>query len=84
MNLIGSLLIALFTGYQLKHQMSDGISLLLITGFCGGFTNFSTFSLESYNLWKAEEWSSLGIYVIGSLLLGVLLAAVGVFFSQKL
>lgn len=83
-NLIGSLLIGLFVGYQIKHQISANFSLLLITGFCGGFTTFSTLSIESYNLWKSQEWSALGIYVSGSIVLGILLAALGVFIAQKL
>lgn len=83
-NLIGSLLIGLFIGYQLKYPISTNLSLLLITGFCGGFTTFSTFSLESYNLFKAQEWSALSIYVSGSIVLGVLLAALGVFIAQKI
>lgn len=83
-NLIGSLLIGLFVGYQLKYQPNDTLFLLLVTGFCGGFTTFSAFSLESYNLWKTQEWSALGIYVSGSIVLGVLLAALGIFIAQKL
>lgn len=82
-NLIGSLLIGLFVGYQLKYQPNDMIFLLLVTGFCGGYTTFSAFSLESYNLWKAQEWSVLGIYISGSLVLGFLLAALGMFIAQK-
>jgi|SRR5699024_2509973 len=83
-NLIGSLLIGLIVGYQLKYQPNDTLSLLLVTGFCGGFTTFSAFSLESYNLWKAQEWSTLGLYITASLALGFLLAALGVFLAQRL
>lgn len=83
-NLIGSLLIGLIVGYQLKHQPNDTLSLLLVTGFCGGFTTFSAFSLESYNLWKAQEWSTLSIYITASLIFGILLAALGVFLAQRL
>ncbi|HLS10594.1 MAG TPA: fluoride efflux transporter CrcB [Flavobacteriaceae bacterium] len=83
-NLIGSLLIGLFVGYQLKYQTNDTLSLLLVTGFCGGFTTFSAFSLESYNLWKAQEWSVLGVYISASLVMGFLLAALGIFLAQRL
>ena len=83
-NLIGSLLIGLFVGYQLKYQPNDALFLLLVTGFCGGFTTFSAFSLESFNLWKAQEWATLGIYIGASLILGILLATIGVFLAQRL
>lgn len=83
-NVIGALLIGVLIGYQLKHQTSNGLSLFLVTGFCGGFTTFSTFSLESYNLWKAEEWSTLGIYLSASLLIGILLTGIGIAIAQRL
>src|SRR5690625_4589106 len=83
-NLVGSLLIGFFVGYQLKYQPSDAIYLLLVTGFCGGFTTFSAFSLESYNLWKTQEWTTLGVYIGASIILGVLLATLGVFLAQRL
>lgn len=83
-NLIGSLLIGFFVGYQLKHQPNDAFFLLLVTGFCGGFTTFSAFSLESYNLWKAQEWTTLGIYIGASVILGILLATFGMFLAQRL
>lgn len=48
-NLIGSLAIGLLIGCLGKHP-DQALSLLLVTGFCGGFTTFSTFSSENVAL----------------------------------
>ena len=45
-NFLGSLLIGLLLGLFAKHS-NQPCALLLVTGFCGGFTTFSTFSSES-------------------------------------
>jgi len=45
--------------------------LLLITGFCGGFSTFSTFSNELVQLFKQGEWGVGFAYLLGSLLIGI-------------
>ena len=49
-NILGALLIGFIVGYASKRNVNDSLMLLLKTGLCGGFTTFSTFSLEAYNL----------------------------------
>ena len=49
-NILGALLIGYITGLALKRDIPQNLSLFLKTGLCGGFTTFSTFSLEAYNL----------------------------------
>lgn len=49
-NIIGALLIGFIVGYASKRNVNDSLMLFLKTGLCGGFTTFSTFSLEAYNL----------------------------------
>ena len=53
---------------------SEVVRLLLMTGFCGGFTTFSTFSLESYTLIKAGQKGTAVLYIalsVGLCLLGI-------------
>ena len=47
-NILGCFLIGIFMGYGLKTEtLSENQSILLITGFCGGFTTFSAFAAEN-------------------------------------
>ena len=49
-NIIGAFVIGLVVALAVKHNLPDNLVLFLKTGVCGGFTTFSTFSLEAYNL----------------------------------
>ena len=52
-NVIGCFLIGLFIGILAKNNLTDtNLKWLLITGFCGGFTTFSAFGMENYNLFQ--------------------------------
>ncbi len=77
-NMIGCLLIGLVLGYFTKNQnIPADWSLLLITGFCGGFTTFSTFSAENLTLIQSGNYFTAIAYILGSLLLGVLAVFAG-------
>ena len=71
-NITGSFLLGLVIGYTLKSSPGENnIRLFLATGFCGGFTTFSTFSYENVNLLKAGNYSYFFLYVVGSLVIGI-------------
>lgn len=77
-NLTGSLLIGLFWGIAEKsNQLTSPIQLLLITGFCGGFTTFSAFSQESLLLLKAGNWYWGFGYILITIGAGLLLTGAG-------
>ncbi|MGZ5189402.1 MAG: fluoride efflux transporter FluC, partial [Flavisolibacter sp.] len=46
--------------------------LLLITGFCGGFTTFSAFSQEGVQMMMDNRWLSFGLYTLASVAGGLL------------
>lgn len=76
-NLLGALLIGGLVGYASARGLTGGASLFLKTGFCGGFTTFSTFSLETLELVEGGRILQAGLYAAASLLLCLLGVYVG-------
>ncbi len=71
-NFIGCVLIGMLLGYFGKHEgLNPQLRLLLITGFCGGFTTFSTFAAENVQLMENGNYGMLIANVLGSVLLGM-------------
>ena len=82
-NFSGSLLIGLFLGMGLKQELlSPNTTLLLATGFCGGFTTFSAFSFENQALLKAGDYINFGFYSAGSIFLGISAVLIGLWLSK--
>ncbi|SMO55337.1 fluoride efflux transporter CrcB [Fodinibius sediminis] len=76
-NLVGSLLIGVIIAATLTENLSQQSRLLLATGFCGGFTTFSSFSFEFFSLLQNGHAGYAFLYAIGSLLLGLLFVWLG-------
>ena len=68
-NIIGSLLIGFLVGFVSKGVLSPEMKLLLVTGFCGGFTTFSTFASESFGMMKAGDALQMALYVWSGMVL---------------
>jgi len=72
-NVAGSFLIGLVSAYCLKNEsFSSNWKLFLTVGICGGFTTFSTFSLENLQLIQNGKFAMAAVYTASSFLLGIL------------
>jgi CrcB protein len=79
-NMIGSLLIGIILGLAVKNQsISQSQTLLLATGFCGGFTTFSAFAYENHMFLKVGDFTSFAVYTIASFVIGFLAVFLGIY-----
>ena len=67
---------------NVAEWMSPSAKLLLTTGFCGGFTTFSTFMNEGAGLMKEENYLYMMLYLFGSLALGLIAVLAGHYLAK--
>jgi CrcB protein len=84
-NILGSLLIGIILGLVAKNDtLSQNQTLLLATGFCGGFTTFSTFAYENHIFLKSGDFTSFAFYTIASFVIGFLAVFAGIYLVKFL
>lgn len=76
-NVTGSLLLGLLLGLTAAHDPRPPVAAVLGTGLLGGFTTFSTFSVEAVDLLREGRTGAALAYVVASVLAGVGAAALG-------
>lgn len=82
-NILGCFLIGLILGILEKNNLSESsLKWFLITGFCGGYTTFSTFGYENFNLIR-DEYNLVALsYIGGSIFIGLLSVWFGLFVTK--
>jgi fluoride exporter len=77
-NVVGSGLAGALIGLAERAALDGDLRLVLVTGFCGGLTTFSTWSVETIELLDGGRWRAAILNVVMTLVLG-LAAAAGAF-----
>lgn len=84
-NVTGSFLLGLIQRYALESAgISPEVRTMLTIGFCGGYTTFSTFSLETVRMLEDGDWKRATLYVILSVVLSVGAVVAGVAAAKEL
>lgn len=72
-NILGCFAIGVFYGvFERWNLMNPNLKLFLTAGLCGGFTTFSTFMNESFQLVRAQDYFYAALYLSSSLFFGLL------------
>ena len=79
-NIAACLILGYFIGMLAKGNLSESQKLLLMTGFCGGFSTFSTFSAETLTLFESGNIA----YGIGNIILSVSICIICIIIGNSL
>ena len=76
--IVGSFIIGALLGLAERNNfIAPTMNVLLVTGFCGGFTTFSSFADDIFLLMQQRNWTIFAIYTSLSIILGVFFVWIG-------
>ncbi len=81
-NVIGSFIIGIIYALAEKSKISAEVRILIASGFCGGFTTFSSFAFENIKLLQDGEYFNTALYVLLSLIIGFAAVYLGILFTR--
>lgn len=81
-NLTGAVLMGIAVSCGVLHQLPNELETLIIVGFLGSYTTFSTYALDIVNLWRNQRYLSSFFYAAGSLLVGFIGILIGLHISS--
>ncbi len=76
-NVLGSLLLGLLWAFRAKGLLATPLQAMLMVDFCGAFTTFSAFSMETVGLLQAGRYVQAGLYILASVALSLGAMVVG-------
>ena len=82
-NVTGSFVLGLVTGLALAHVMPEELRLVVGTGFCGGYTTFSTASFETVRLVEQRRVGAALLNGVGTLVVTVGVAGLGLWLGLR-
>lgn len=83
-NLTGSLIIGFLWGLSERLAVSSLVRMFIFIGVLGGFTTFSTFALENFNLMRDGEFKIAAVNIVLSNVLGIACVFIGFWLSKGL
>ena len=82
-NIVGCLFAGIFFAMSMKYPiLQNEARLFLMVGILGGFTTFSSFGLETFQLLRHDQIMLAGLYAISSLIIGILVLGVGYYMTH--
>ncbi len=84
-NMLGTFLFGLVFGFlETRLPLNAEARMILLTGFMGAFTTYSTFMYESHSILRHEQWGALLLYLGGQIFIGLVLMHTGLHLARKI